>query len=58
VLEAAAGQADLIVTGDKAMRELGSFRSIPIVWAAECVARLQQHTHPAPSPPRDAPDGK
>lgn len=43
VLEAAAsGQADMIVTGDKAMRELGSFRGIPIVSAAECVARLRQ----------------
>jgi uncharacterized protein len=38
---AAAGQADLIVTGDKAMRELGSFRGIAIVSAAECVARFR-----------------
>src|SRR5271169_5251982 len=31
VLEAAAaGRADLIVTGDKAMQELGSFQGIPI----------------------------
>jgi predicted nucleic acid-binding protein len=41
VLEAAAaGQADLIVTGDKAIRALGSFRGIPIVSASECMARL------------------
>ena len=32
VLEAAAaGRADLIVTGDKATQDLGSFRGIPIV---------------------------
>jgi uncharacterized protein len=43
VLEAAAaGRADLIVTGDKAMQELGSFRGIPIVSAAQFVTRLQQ----------------
>jgi putative PIN family toxin of toxin-antitoxin system len=49
VLEAAAaGRADLIVTGDKAMRELRSFRGIPIVSAADCVARLQEgRTQPA-----------
>lgn len=36
VLEgAAAGRTDLIVTGDKAMQELGSFRGIPIVSAAQ-----------------------
>jgi uncharacterized protein len=48
VLEAAAaGRADLIVTGDKAMQDLGSFRGIPIVSAAQFVARFQQgHTGP------------
>lgn len=52
VLEAAAaGRADLIVTGDKAMRELGSFRGIPIVSAAQFVAQLQQdQTGPSPGP--------
>ena len=46
VLEAAAaGRADLIVTGDKAMQELGSFRGIPIVPAAQFVAQLQQQGH-------------
>jgi predicted nucleic acid-binding protein len=50
VLEAAtAGQADLIVTGDKAMRALGSFRGIPIVSAAECMARLPRQPDPGPS---------
>lgn len=43
VLEAAAaGRADLIVTGDKALRELASFCGIPIVTAAECVAQIRQ----------------
>jgi uncharacterized protein len=52
VLEAAAaGRADLIVTGDKAMRDLGSFRGIPIVSAAECVARLRQHGYTGPPAP-------
>jgi predicted nucleic acid-binding protein len=46
VLEAgAAGRADLIVTGDKAMQELGSFQGIPIVSAAQFVAQLQQQGH-------------
>ena len=40
-------RGDLIVTGDKAMQKLGSFRGIPIVSAAQFVARLQQgHTGP------------
>jgi uncharacterized protein len=52
VLEAAAaGQADLIVTGDKAMQELGSFRGIPIVCAAQFVAQLQQQGHAEPPGP-------
>jgi putative PIN family toxin of toxin-antitoxin system len=52
VLEAAAaGRADLIVTGDKAMQELGSFQGIPIVSAAQFVARLQQQGHSGPAGP-------
>jgi uncharacterized protein len=57
VLEAAAaGRADLIVTGDKAMQELGSFRGIPIISAARFVTRLQQQglTGP-PSPSQQTP---
>jgi len=51
VLEAAAaGRADLIVTGDKAMQDLGSFRGIPIVSAAQFVARLQQGHAGPPGP--------
>jgi uncharacterized protein len=54
VLEAAAaGRADVIVTGDKAMQELGSFRGIPIVWAAQFVTRLQQQGLPGPPGPAD-----
>lgn len=57
VLEAAAaGQADLIVTSDKAMRALGSFRGIPIVSAADCMARLPHQPDPGPPAPRGAPD--
>lgn len=53
VLEAAAaGRADLIVTGDKAMLELGSFRGIPIVSAAQFVAQLQQRGQTGPGPSR------
>jgi uncharacterized protein len=49
VLEAAAaGRANLIVTGDKAMQELGSFQGIPIVSAAQFVAQLQQQGHTEP----------
>jgi uncharacterized protein len=52
VLEAAAaGRADLIVTGDKAMQELGSFQGIPIVSAAQFVAQLQQQGHTGPPGP-------
>ena len=59
VLEAAAaGQADLIVTGDKAMRALGSFRGIPIVSAADCMARLLRQPDHGPPTPRGAPDDK
>ena len=51
VLEAAAaGRADLIVTGDQAMQELGSFRGIPIVSAAQFVAQLQQGRQTGPGP--------
>jgi hypothetical protein len=45
---AAAGRADPIVTGDKAMQKLGSFRGIPIVSAAQFVAQLQQQGHTEP----------
>jgi predicted nucleic acid-binding protein len=52
VLEAAAaGRVDLIVTGDKAVQELGSFRGIPIVSPAQFVARLQQQGHTGPPGP-------
>jgi uncharacterized protein len=52
VLEAAAaGRADLIVAGDKAMQELGSFRGIPIVSAAQFVAHLEHQGHTGPSGP-------
>jgi predicted nucleic acid-binding protein len=52
VLEAAAaGRADLIVTGDKAMQELGSFQGIPIVSAAQFVAQLQQQGDTRPPGP-------
>jgi uncharacterized protein len=54
VLEAAAaGRADLIVTGDKAMQELGSFRGIPIVSAAQFVTRLQQQGLTGPPGPSE-----
>ena len=54
VLEAAAaGRADLIVTGDKAMQELGSFREIPIVSAAQFVTRLQQQDLTGPPGPNE-----
>ena len=54
VLEAAAaGRADLIVTGDKAMQELGSFRGIPIVSAARFVTRLQQQGPSGPPGPSE-----
>jgi predicted nucleic acid-binding protein len=56
VLEAAAaGRADLIVTGDKAMQELGSFRGIPIVSAAQFVTRLQQGLTGPPGPSEQTP---
>jgi len=52
VLEAAAaGRADLIMTGDKAMQELGSFQGIPIVSAAQFVAQLQQQGRTGPPGP-------
>ena len=47
---AAAGRADLIVTGDKAVQKLGS-RGIPIVSAAQFVAQLQRKGHTGPSGP-------
>jgi uncharacterized protein len=51
VLEAAAAGRDLIVTGDKAMQDLGSFRGIPIVSAAQFVTRLQQQGLTGPPSP-------
>ena len=54
VLEAAAaGRADLIVTGDKAMQELGSFLGIPIVSAAQFVTRPQQQDLTGPPGPSE-----
>lgn len=41
VLECAIeGEADLLVTGDRHLLHLGTFRSIPIVRPAEAVRRL------------------
>ena len=52
VLEAAAaGRADLIVTGDKAMQDLGSFGGIPIVSATQFAAHLQHQGHTGPPGP-------
>lgn len=38
---ALASQADLLVTGDKDLLVLGSYKGIPIVTPAECLARLR-----------------
>lgn len=38
---AIAGQADLLVTGDKDLLVLGSYENVPIVPPAECLARLR-----------------
>jgi predicted nucleic acid-binding protein len=38
---AAAGNADLIVTGDLDLLDIGTFRSIPIVRAAQAAAMIE-----------------